>query len=421
MPRILNDRTLVRSCVTFRIGFVGTGDPDGDGFAMAYRHAAGYERLDDCELVACADIVSENAAAFAAAYDIDDANVYEKYEEMLSETEPDVVSVCVPPDAHADIVIDIAQRSVVEAIHCEKPLALTWGDAKRMVEECEAEGVALTINHQQRFGKPYRRAKALLDDGRIGELRRIEFREEHLYDTGTHAFDLANFYNDLEPVEWVLAQIDYTDENVLFGAHNENQAIAQWRYENGVYGLASTGRSEAFCGDALFRLLGTKGVIEVRDDGTLAYRRDGKSWKTVDTGTDGRYRPKPGKIRAGTRLVARRISPRLADHLDSTTYTERAIEELIRALRDGEESELNGRDALAADELIFAAWESSRRRGRVELPLDVEDNALESMVEKEKVGPEAMDRSVVTDESATTATRGRLGSIRARLVGLVGR
>jgi hypothetical protein len=32
---------------------------------MAYKHAAGYERLDNCELVACADIVRENAMAAA--------------------------------------------------------------------------------------------------------------------------------------------------------------------------------------------------------------------------------------------------------------------------------------------------------------------------------------------------------------------
>ncbi|MDS0295143.1 Gfo/Idh/MocA family protein [Halogeometricum luteum] len=408
--------------MTFRIGFVGTGDPDGDGFAMAYRHAAGYERLDDCELVACADVVPENAEAFADAHDIDAAHTYEDYEEMLAEAEPDVVSVCVPPALHADIVVGVAQSGVVEAIHCEKPMADTWEDAQRMVEECEAEGVALTVNHQQRFGKPYRKAKDLLDTGKVGDLRRIEFREEHLYDTGTHAFDLANFYNDMEPVDWVLAQIDYTDENVLFGAHNENQALAQWRYENGVYGLASTGRGEAFAGDALFRLLGTEGEIEVRADGTLAYRRDGKSWKTVDTGIDGRYRPQPGRVRAGTRLVAGRVSSRLAERLGSTTYTERAIAELIGALRDGEESELNGRNALAADELIFASWESSRRRGRVDLPLEAEDNALESMVEEESVGPDATERSYGDEaEESGTGGRGRLGSLRARFVGSLGR
>lgn len=228
--------------MTYRIGFIGTGDPDGEGFAMAYRHASGYQRLDDCEIVACADIVAENATAFAAEHDIQGRHIYQDYEAMLKSATPDVVSVCVPPGAHADIVTDVAESGVPAAVHCEKPMALTWGEARRMAAVCAAEGVQLTINHQLRFGKPYREAKRLLEEGTIGDLVRVEFQEQTLYDNGTHSFDLVNYFNDQCPVEWVLGQVDYTEENTLFGAHNENQAVVQWRYENGVYGLASTGR-----------------------------------------------------------------------------------------------------------------------------------------------------------------------------------
>jgi UDP-N-acetylglucosamine 3-dehydrogenase len=52
-----------------RVGIIGTGRrkqrADTSGFGMAYYHAAAYQALPDrCELVACADIVRENAAAF---------------------------------------------------------------------------------------------------------------------------------------------------------------------------------------------------------------------------------------------------------------------------------------------------------------------------------------------------------------------
>ncbi|RDI69642.1 Gfo/Idh/MocA family protein [Halopelagius longus] len=400
--------------MTYRIGFIGTGAPDGDGFAMAYRHAEGYRRLDDCEIVACADLVRENAEAFAEEHDVPDHRVYEDYEEMLSEAEPDVVSVCVPPADHADIVVGTARSGVVRAIHCEKPMALTWGDARRMVEVCDAEGVSLTINHQHRFGRPYTEPKRLLEKGKVGDLKRIEFREEDLYDNGTHAFDLANYYNDGTPVEWVLGQIDYTEENVLFGAHNENQAVAQWRYENGVYGIASTGRGEEFVG-ALFRLVGTDGVIEVGADGTVSYRRDGGKWKTVDTGSDARYRPKLSKPRLALRYLLGKASEGLAGRLDKPTYTARAIEDVIESIRTGERSELDARDALAADELIFATWESSRRRGRVDLPLEVDDNPLEAMVEAGVVGPDSDLPSRATRRA--DAASGSSGSLPSRLLG----
>ncbi len=48
---------------------------------------------------------------------------------------------------------------------------------------------------------------------------------------------------------------------------------------------------------------------------------------------------------------------------------------------------LSGRKALQATELIFATYESSRRRARIYLPLEIEDSPLISMLEKGMVGP----------------------------------
>src|SRR3712207_9359797 len=48
---------------------------------------------------------------------------------------------------------------------------------------------------------------------------------------------------------------------------------------------------------------------------------------------------------------------------------EAGVVDLIDALRTGREPELSARRALRATELIFATYESSRRGGRVDLPL----------------------------------------------------
>jgi predicted dehydrogenase len=62
-------------------------------------------------------------------------------------------------------------------------------------------------------------------------------------------------------------------------------------------------------------------------------------------------------------------------------FYERAIAEVIDALRSGRESDLSARRALNATEIIFAIYESSRRRGRVDLPLTIADNPLAAMVD----------------------------------------
>ncbi|HEU5102589.1 MAG TPA: hypothetical protein VFU22_26375, partial [Roseiflexaceae bacterium] len=56
------------------------------------------------------------------------------------------------------------------------------------------------------------------------------------------------------------------------------------------------------------------------------------------------------------------------------------ILDLIESLKAGREPELSGRKALQATELIFATYESSRRRGRVDLPLEIDDSPLMAML-----------------------------------------
>jgi len=366
------------------VGVVGTGanpdNPDRAGFAMAYKHGAAYERLEDCRLVACADVVPEHAAQFATHFEL--AEVFDDGAAMVSDLDLDVVSVCVPPGAHAQVVTTCARQGDLDAIHCEKPMGKTWEECREMATVCEAEGVALTVNHQRRLGPTYREAKDLLDAGRIGDLRRIEIATGNLYDAGTHLFDLCGFYTDQTPVEWVIGQVDYRDENKWFGAHNENQALAQWRYEDGVYGLASMGVAEEAV-DCYLRLVGERGRIEIGPSSgpPLRYRSNRTlGWKTVDTGENIWGDRKLSTPRAAVQLITPRLPFVPDDPFERPSHIDLAIESVVDAVRTGGRSELHAENALQASELVFASWQSARKRGRVELPLRIEDNPLESMV-----------------------------------------
>ncbi len=194
-----------------RVGFIGTGrrkaQPDITGFFMAYAHADGYRALPDlCGLVACADIVRENAVAFAAANDIPEGGIYTDYRRMLGEAQPDVVSVCTWPHLHGQMVLDCAMAGV-RAIHCEKPMADSWGASRLMAQECQRRGVQLTFNHMRRFGAPVRMARDLVRDGAIGDLVRIEVGcWGDISDTGSHLIDICGMYADEQPAEWVSAR-----------------------------------------------------------------------------------------------------------------------------------------------------------------------------------------------------------------------
>jgi len=340
-----------------RVGIIGTGKKkargDAMGYAMAYQHAAAYDALDDCKIVACADIVQQNAEAFAEAFDVPE--IYLDYNEMLSNEKLDIVSICTWPHLHSQMVIDSASAGV-KAIHCEKPMSNTWGGAKRMFEECEKRGVQLTFNHQRRFGKPFRMARDLLKAGEIGQLVRLEGMCGDVYDYGTHYVDMFGFYNDEMPAEWVMGQLDYSQEKLIFGVPVENHGAFLWKYKNGVFGLMGTGSAGGAIG-AHNRLAGTEGVIEVgtADGVNLRIKRKGSSkWEVIDTQGDGLHGP---------------------------GFIDRAIADIVEALLTGREPELSARKALNATEIIFACYESSRRRSLVRLPLDIEDNPLAQMIE----------------------------------------
>ena len=403
--------------MSYAVAVVGTGpdptDPDRDGYAMGYRHGHAYAANEQCELVACADIVAENGRAFAREFGLGANDAYEDYETMIAAVEPDIVSVCVPPGIHADIVVDCAESGHVSAIHCEKPLADTWHECKAMVRACDRADVQLTVNHQRRFGKPFRRAKALLADDAVGDLQRVEFAGETLFDAGVHQFDLCRYFTDDADVEWVLAQVDYREKNVWFGTPNTTQAVARWQYADGTVGLALTGAASP-PGACYLRLVAEDGVIELGvDDGpALRYRNKG-SWQTVETdGENIHGRDSPGYLGAALRKLRRRLPTVSTEDRRAPLFIERAVADVVAGLETDTEPELSGRGALRTTEPIFASWESTRRRGRVDLPLDVDDNPLVAMIESGRLGPERTPTGTDRQADATLPSAGSSGTDR---------
>jgi hypothetical protein len=114
-----------------------------------------------------------------------------------------------------------------------------------------------------------------------------------------------------------------------------------------------------------------------------------------------------GKIRTRLPLVstADRTAP---------IFIERAIADAVDGLTRDVEPELSGRNALRATEVIFAAWESARRGGRVDLPLEIADNPLVDMIDSGRFGPGSGDADgadgAAAEPGATAADGGSDGT-----------
>lgn len=342
---------------TLDVAVIGTGPhPDDDreekGYSMGYRHANAYDAIEGCRLVGCSDIVGAYADDFAESFDIPAAHSFEDHTEMLDAVEPDLVSICTPPKTHLSLISDCAAHPAVRGIHCEKPMAPTWGACREMVERCEAHGVALTFNFQNRGRPAVETIASLLDDGAIGDLQRIEISRADLMQTGIHNIDLANAFAGDCDVEWVMGQADSHDEAVWYtDMAVESQGLGLWVYENGVQGLAFSGEYADELSDAQLRLRGSDGEVELRfwsDDPVRLRSATENGWQSVAVDEE-----------RGQRAT-------LADVVDS--------------LREERPAAVRAERALRATEIVFAIWESAKRRGRVDLPLENDGNALDDVI-----------------------------------------
>ena len=353
-----------------RVGSIGCG-------GRARAHARGYAFADNAEIVACADPVEESAQAYAKDFAV--ANVYSDYREMLEKEELDVVSNCTWTKLHTPIVIEAAQ-SGVRAIHSEKPIAVSWADAKKQHQAAVDKGVQLTYCHQRRFHPTFYRAKQLIKEGAIGELQRVEGTCRNLFDWGTHWFNMFCYYNDDQPAEAVMAQIDAKGAHTWFDVTMEGGGLAWIKWQNGVQGLMVTGHAGDVGADNFNRILGADGLIEVGIGAELRVLSAGQAWRDVEL-TGSPYDDDVARICEKMRhddgeevgMATGRDMHYIADVL--------SVLDLLRCVESGEEPALSSRTALASTELLFAAYESARQRAQVVLPLEAEDWAFSSMLE----------------------------------------
>jgi predicted dehydrogenase len=349
-----------------KIAMIGCGRPlrteGATGFGMAHRHMAGYAAYGNCTLTAVVDLNRGNAEAFIGEHN-PKAAIFPDSVEMMEAIKPDVVSICLWPHLHAEVVCAIAPFKP-KVIFCEKPMDSHWGACLRMHAACEENGVLLSINHQRRFNLPLAKAKALIDAGAIGKLQRMDGAWHNLSDAGTHVLDMLFFYNKDTPAEWVLGQIDMRGSKKVFGGLNAGHGVSEIRFTNGVRATYSFGLNHEDLG-CLLRLTGGNGVIEILfDEPWLRMRTAGRAdWEIIDTGEN--------------------------IHDDKAIY--RGIADILDSLGTNRVPQLSSTNALRPTEIIFATHESARRRGRVDLPLPPGPCAMLRMLEEGELTVELED------------------------------
>lgn len=139
-----------------KVGVIGCG-------FMGKMHTNVYKMLPNVQLVGVFDENPERGnglASEAGGTYFDDLNAL--YAAV------DAVDICLPTHMHAEYTVRSAQNK--KHVLCEKPMALSNEDAKRMIDACESNDVRLMIAHCIRFWPEYAMLKQIQLTDQLGAL-----------------------------------------------------------------------------------------------------------------------------------------------------------------------------------------------------------------------------------------------------------
>ena len=323
---------------------VGHGGKGVGGHSIGRLHARSYLAEGGCKMFGVADLSPENLEQFAAEYGVEHTNT--DVRSMLAEVRPEIVSVATYVGSHRKLIA-AAVEAGAKGVWCEKPFVLNMEDGRAAVEMCERAGVKLVVNHQRRYLHLFQEARKVLNDGEIGTPVQLlaTVWEWDIIEWGTHWFDMFRYLLNDQPVRWVSAQVRCTGEKTFYGHLIEEHAVAQVCFQDGTRALLEGG--EHIPGDAAIKIVGTEGVLDILNDGTLRLI-NARGVRDVEVRSDLHF-PLPG-----------------TEAEDAFLATLRA---LLTWVDGGEEPEVSGRNGLLSTELYLAAYESAKRGDRIDLPL----------------------------------------------------
>ena len=153
-----------------RIGLIGSG-----WYGMVIAKAA--LESEGIEITAVADVDSEhleNSINELETLQGSRPKGFKDYNELLDTVSLDAVMIGTPPHWHALQFIAACEKGL--PIYCEKPLAYDVEEGKAMVAAAKKAGNIVQIGFQRRQNKAFKRAKEIIEEGRIG----------NVYQIGTH-------------------------------------------------------------------------------------------------------------------------------------------------------------------------------------------------------------------------------------------
>lgn len=334
---------------TMRFGMIGAG-------SISNAHLTALKARADVALVCIADLNQDLARKQAEKYGI--GRVVQDYRELAEMKDIDAVIVGIPTAFHADAAMAAMSRG--KHVLCEKPMARTVAECRSMIATADEHAVVLQIAFVRRFDPVWGQMRKLVQEGKVGRpclWRRIvagaapqppsygtwysdvRFSDGPLVESGSHDLDFLRYtFGDVKAVTASARHMsrmgDIQDTvSVILDFHSGDQVLFFWTW-------ALPRGAEGFGGMDVF---GPDGVIQT-----------------------------PVQIE-GPRYVARVV--KAGGHVEEhpfvferdTTWFAAQSDNFIESIRGAQAPRASAHDGLKVQEIMEAAFESSRTGRSVHL------------------------------------------------------
>jgi predicted dehydrogenase len=196
---------------------------------------------------------------------------YDDYDACLEQV--DAVYIALPNSMHAEYTVRAAKAGV--HVLCEKPMAVTAAECRRMVDACRRHRVKLMTAYRLHFEEINLRVVDLVRRGRIGEpkffdssfamtVRRGDIRTKKdmgggtLYDIGVYCINAARYLFRSEPTEAMAVSVN-SGTATLDEIDESTGAVLRFGRERVAIFVTSFNAADV----GSYRIVGTKGHIHV--------------------------------------------------------------------------------------------------------------------------------------------------------------
>ncbi len=195
--------------MTLGIGVIGTG-------AIGLDHIRRCSRvLRGASVVAVSDIDLEQARIAARPYP--DARVHESGQALIAAPEVDAVLVASWGATHAEYVLAAIEAG--KAVFCEKPLATTAAECRRIVEAEIAHGRRLVqVGFMRPYDAGYRALRAVVQEGAVGAPLMVHCAHRNATAPAHFTTEMAindTLVHELDVLRWLLRD-EYVSAQVVF-------------------------------------------------------------------------------------------------------------------------------------------------------------------------------------------------------------